>query len=636
MRSEVGIIRVESENLKKVLLPAPEARLADVQNVLPVLARDKSAQLLETLRAYHADISKIPDSVDDFVAFMAHLTRANEHADVLDDEFQAILAMYGLIEEHAIRVPDGDGAIFDKLAQTRQTLKTTVQLAEASIEDNISRFSKELQTEIPILVKNVAKVEDRLNDPCLSDPMASVDDVLRFVEAQNAELTRLEALSRKYQYYQEVLEVEITQFEQMDAVRQDMDVKVDLFKAMADWRAKTDTWKQRKFADVDVDAIADELKRFLKTAMKASRMLEGNPVVPIFKSAVIAFQKAMPIVVDLRNASLADRHWAEIQQLINYDIPADPEFTLGERARSGSNRVCCALTRRRRCRCRRYPHRYRCHETRRVHQRHLGQGRAGGRPQCHARQGVPAPTPPRAITLTRVALHQVVNTWKDLDFNLVPYKDQKDVWILGSLEDIIASLDESLVSINTISGSRYVEPIRKTVQEWNRKLLLFQEIIDEWITCQRKWRYLETIFSAQDIVRQLPEDSKLFMIVNKSWHEIMKRTADDPNALKAATSYPGLRETLQQHNATLDRIEKRLEDYLETKRQSFPRFYFLSNDELLEILAQSKNVRAVQPHLRKCFDNIVSLDFGKDPKSTDILAMNSSEGERVPLGRVPL
>ncbi|XXQ39846.1 AAA+ ATPase domain-containing protein [Plasmodiophora brassicae] len=589
LSSEVGIIRVESENLKKVLLPAPEARLADVQNVLPVLARDKSAQLLETLRAYHADISKIPDSVDDFVAFMAHLTRANEHADVLDDEFQAILAMYGLIEEHAIRVPDGDGAIFDKLAQTRQTLKTTVQLAEASIEDNISRFSKELQTEIPILVKNVAKVEDRLNDPCLSDPMASVDDVLRFVEAQNAELTRLEALSRKYQYYQEVLEVEITQFEQMDAVRQDMDVKVDLFKAMADWRAKTDTWKQRKFADVDVDAIADELKRFLKTAMKASRMLEGNPVVPIFKSAVIAFQKAMPIVVDLRNASLADRHWAEIQQLINYDIPADPEFTLGTLIDIDAMKHGASIN---------------------------------------------------AISVKAVQeaglsamLDKVVNTWKDLDFNLVPYKDQKDVWILGSLEDIIASLDESLVSINTISGSRYVEPIRKTVQEWNRKLLLFQEIIDEWITCQRKWRYLETIFSAQDIVRQLPEDSKLFMIVNKSWHEIMKRTADDPNALKAATSYPGLRETLQQHNATLDRIEKRLEDYLETKRQSFPRFYFLSNDELLEILAQSKNVRAVQPHLRKCFDNIVSLDFGKDPKSTDILAMNSSEGERVPLGK---
>lgn len=55
------------------------------------------------------------------------------------------------------------------------------------------------------------------------------------------------------------------------------------------------------------------------------------------------------------------------------------------------------------------------------------------------------------------------------------------------------------------------------------------------------------------------------------------------------------------------------------------RFYFLSNDELLEILAQTKNVQAVQLHMGKCFDGIRRLDFGDDPKSTDIFAMVSGE-----------
>lgn len=65
----------------------------------------------------------------------------------------------------------------------------------------------------------------------------------------------------------------------------------------------------------------------------------------------------------------------------------------------------------------------------------------------------------------------------------------------------------------------------------------------------------------------------------------------------------------------------------------FPRFYFLSNDELLEILAQTKNVQAVQPHMGKCFDGIRRLDFGEDPKSIDIYAMISGEGEKVALGK---
>ena len=62
------------------------------------------------------------------------------------------------------------------------------------------------------------------------------------------------------------------------------------------------------------------------------------------------------------------------------------------------------------------------------------------------------------------------------------------------------------------------------------------------------------------------------------------------------------------------------------KRAAFPRFFFLSNDELLEILAQARNPQAVQPHLIKCFDNIKKLDFGDSPTSIDIFAMYSRRG----------
>ncbi|KAF1784691.1 P-loop containing nucleoside triphosphate hydrolase [Phytophthora cactorum] len=272
----------------------------------------------------------------------------------------------------------------------------------------------------------------------------------------------------------------------------------------------------------------------------------------------------------------------------------------------------------------------------------------------------------KADLALKIDLWKAFRGWK---FDVKPYKRSKDYYILDSLEGVYTMLEESLVNMTAVLNSKFIAPIKDTAVMWHKRLLMFQETFDAWIECQRKWMHLETIFSAPDIQKQLPNEGATFIGVNQFWKDLMRKTRDQRSCLKVtgailigassgSKSYKdgissssgggsggvglALLDNLTKHNSSLERIEKSLEDYLEMKRRSFPRFYFISNDELLEMLAHAKEPQIVQRHLPKCFDALAKLDISDDTahgsttvsSSQDIVAMISPEGERVLFGRI--
>lgn len=106
---------------------------------------------------------------------------------------------------------------------------------------------------------------------------------------------------------------------------------------------------------------------------------------------------------------------------------------------------------------------------------------------------------------------------------------------------------------------------------------------------------------------------------------------------------PGIEDSLEMLTDQLERCQKALNSFLEEKRDSFPRFFFLGDDDLLEILGQSSNVAVVQSHLKKIFSGIAKLEVkdggekqspdGKTYREQKVLAVLADMQERLKLDR---
>lgn len=127
----------------------------------------------------------------------------------------------------------------------------------------------------------------------------------------------------------------------------------------------------------------------------------------------------------------------------------------------------------------------------------------------------------------------------------------------------------------------------------------------------------------------MPTEGRNFKKVDRMFRKIMAHAVADPHVIQT-TDFPDMLPQLRSGFDELEGIQKGLNMYLEKKRLFFARFFFLSNDELLEILAETKDPLRVQPHLKKCFEGINSLNFDSNG---EIVAIVSAEGEVVQLTR---
>ena len=413
-------------------------------------------------------------------------------------------------------------------------------------------------------------------------------DIAKYLKSAQRLQAKLEAVGERIATFnnEEMLfGWEPTRFAGLQATLDNLSPFLILYQTSVDLQKSYQNWMTGSFLKLDPEAVEAEVSTMWKNMYKLSVVFEQKPLplelCTITKEQIEKFQVHIPLISTLCNPGLRDRHWHDISKVVGFRFQPDETTSLAA-----------------------------------VLERNLG-AFMSGLEQISA-------VASKEFSFEK-ALHKMYGEWKDVQFITLEYRDT-GTQILGGIDEIQTLLDDHIVKTQTMRGSPFIKAFEDESKNWDTKLLLIQEILDEWLKVQATWLYLEPIFSSEDIMRQMPSEGKRFVSVNKRWKDIMAYTVKDPHVLKVC-EMPDLLESLKDSNNELELIQKGLNQYLEVKRLYFPRFFFLSNDEMLEILSETRDPTRVQPHLKKCFEGVNSLEFSP---SLDILGMYSSAKEYIP------
>ncbi|XP_018579489.1 cytoplasmic dynein 2 heavy chain 1 [Anoplophora glabripennis] len=211
-------------------------------------------------------------------------------------------------------------------------------------------------------------------------------------------------------------------------------------------------------------------------------------------------------------------------------------------------------------------------------------------------------------------------------FVLNPHKDSrdKDILLVKDFKEVLNKIGDNQSLLQSVKNSADYESFAEKANIWENKLGDLDHYLTSLAQVQRKWVYLEPIFGSGT----LSQEKSRFDRIDRDFRHILNFVEKDLR-VAALCRYPNLRSLLESLLDQLSRCQNSLDNFLKEKREKFPRFLFLSDDDLLEVIGQSSKEQVIQSHMKKIFAGIHSVRL--DQNGHNIIAMCSLQGEVVEL-----
>jgi dynein heavy chain len=408
-------------------------------------------------------------------------------------------------------------------------------------------------------------------------------EAYRQMEKFAKELEVKEKEVKHFNELEELFELQISKYPETNDTR----TEIRLLKYVWDIKALVlctfDSWNALLWPDIKTDDLEDVTKNLLKSLRKMAAetpVVKGWAVYRSIEDAIKNMSVVLPLVNDLHSSAMRDRHWKGVAKACGVKSidPHDPKFTFEDIVNLGIHKF--------------------SDDVEEI-----------------------VETASKELKIER-KLKDIEGAWRLMELDYVPHNDS-EMFLIRPSEEVIEGLETHQLELQTMIGmGKFVDYFRDRVLEWQSTLGTVEDVLKVWVNVSRSWSALESIFLASaDIRSQLPDDTKRFEGLDSEFKELMKDAITEPNVINVC-GVDGRQELLISTMSRLDQCQKSLNEYLDQKKKIFPRFYFVSNVALLDMLANGTNPPKIMKYIGDCYDALTNLVFVEKDGVTSTKVVN--------------
>ncbi|XP_071768037.1 dynein axonemal heavy chain 8-like [Centroberyx gerrardi] len=537
---------------------------------------------------HHIQLSSPVANLEDVRCAMGALSKLRDSEIHIDMTLGSIKEAYEILKRSEVEVTKKEAEGVDNLRYSFIKLQSKARSVQDELVRMQPKFKQNLLEGVAIFQNDVVSFTEQYDsDGPMVAGIAPQDASCRLQICQ----ARFDELWRKFITYstgEQLLGLPVTEYEALQQKRKELGLLQKLYGLYDAVMNNISGYYGILWTDVDIDKINAELLEFQNRCRRLPKGLKDWKAYLDLKRRIDDFSESCPLLEMMANKSMIQRHWDRITDLTKHTFEVESAtFALQNimeapllKYKEDIEDICISA----------------------VKEKDI-----------------------------EAKLSQVIEVWSSQTLSLMTFKDRGELMLKGAeAAEILTIMEDSLMLLGSLLSNRYNAPYKKDIQNWLSKLSSSSDIIEQWLIVQNLWIYLEAVFVGGDIAKELPQEAKRFQNIDKSWIKVMQHAQKVPNVVECCVGDTTVGQLLPDLQKQLEFCQKSLAGYLEKKRLLFPRFFFVSDPALLEILGQASDSHTIQSHLLGVFDNVSEAEFHAS-EYDKILSVISQEGEKLPL-----